>query len=84
MAKLTNMEFAGVAAGLSRDAASWAASLCALPARANEPTRSGAVARFVAEMRDRLELLEQWAAEEPNPHTPASGALKIEEADRDA
>lgn len=73
---ITNVEFAGVAAGLARDAASWAASTCVLPEKANKPVRPDTIARFTAEVRDRLEFLERWAAEAPTP------ALNREEADR--
>jgi len=73
---ITNIEFAGLAAGLARDAASWASSLCTLPEKAHEPARPDSLARFTAEIRDRLDLLERWAAEAPTP------ALNREEADR--
>ncbi|WP_147018424.1 hypothetical protein [Methylorubrum extorquens] len=71
---VTKTEFAGLAAGLARDAASWAVAACGLPERASDPVPPTAIAGLAAEVRDRLAILEQWAAEAPAP------ALNREEA----
>lgn len=65
MAKLTNGDFAGVACSIARDASSWAASLCLTHGRIHLPANDASVARFAAEIRDRLALLEEWVSEEP-------------------
>lgn len=72
---LTNVEFARLAAGLARDAASWSYDICVLPEQAHDLARPEAIACFAAAVRGRIDYLERWAAE-PHP------ALTPEEADR--
>lgn len=60
---MTNLDFARLAAGIAREAASWTTELCEDAAR---PVRPGNVERFCTSIAERLQLLRERGAAQPS------------------
>ncbi len=61
---LSNAEFARQAAYLAKNSSHWAGDSMMLSDRLGEPVREEALQRFLSEMRERLDLIEDMAKEE--------------------
>jgi hypothetical protein len=59
---LTEAQFSAQCAFIAKSAAAWAGDALTLPERLNEPVTPAAVARFLADMRSRLDRIEDRAA----------------------
>lgn len=69
MSKITHAQFSAQAAYLAKDASNWAADVLMLPEDYGKPMRDGALERFLAGMRERLNRIEEWAKEPSAPTT---------------